>query len=72
MGRVMSKGDDDGEAGSTAAGRRRTTLDLGRSRPRLLLVDFSHFDEQRATEAARFVSRPFIPAGHAVARCRSP
>lgn len=62
MGRLTSKGDDDGEAGAAAPGLRRTTLALDRSRPRLLLVGFSHLDERRAAEAVRFVSREFIPA----------
>jgi hypothetical protein len=62
MGRLMSKGDDDGEAGSTAVGLRRTTADLDRSRPRLLLVGFSHLDEPRASNAVRFVSSEFLPA----------
>ncbi len=61
MGRLHCKGDDDGEAGYHTGFLRHSLDILDRSRPRLLLVGFSHIDEAEGLRTAQYLKERFFP-----------
>lgn len=62
MGRIHCKGDETGEAGYKPRLLRQKLMSLDRSRPRLLLVGFSHINEAEGAETARLLDEEFFPA----------
>lgn len=62
MGRIMSKGDEAGEAGWHFAALRHSLESLDRSRPRLLLVGFSRVDQSEAARTIQYLNGTFFPA----------
>ncbi|MDD2707686.1 MAG: hypothetical protein PHV34_06710 [Verrucomicrobiae bacterium] len=61
MGRIMSKGDDSGEAGHRMEGLRPKIESLDRRRPHLLLMGCSRTDERDLGRTADYLEKEFFP-----------
>ncbi|MEN6403106.1 MAG: hypothetical protein ABFD94_14295 [Armatimonadia bacterium] len=62
MGRLTNKGDEIGESGHLLRPVQAKLASLDRSRPRLMLMGFSHLQEDTVAPTVRYLNEEFFPA----------